>query len=109
MPWILFLDDVRMPNLTYPNQDTLDWIICRSFADAVSKTKSLGCPNKILFDHDLGENETGFDFAKWLINEILNGMQIPNDFSFEIHSMNPIGSENIKQLMNGFLQHIKEM
>lgn len=47
-------------------------------------------------DHDLGEEKTGYDIAKFIVeNQIkLN--------SFKLHSMNVVGRENIKQLLTHY-------
>lgn len=44
------------------------------------------------FDHDLGEGKSGYDFAKWLLENGYCGQ-------FAIHSMNPVGAMNIRQLL----------
>lgn len=92
----MFLDDER-----YPIDN--DFVIVRSFDEAVSYVELHGCPSYISFDHDLGNGLTGYDFAKWLIDQHLDSNFIPKDFDFYVHSMNPIGAENIRQLMSSFL------
>ena len=47
------------------------------------------------FDHDLGERKTGYDIAKWLIDNGYIG-------KFRIHSMNPVGANNIRQLLKHY-------
>lgn len=47
------------------------------------------------FDHDLGERKTGYDIAKWLIDNRYIG-------KFRIHSMNPVGANNIRQLLKHY-------
>ena len=47
------------------------------------------------FDHDLGERKTGYDIAKWLIEQSYIG-------KFRIHSMNPVGANNIRQLLKHY-------
>ena len=44
----LYLDDLRIP----PN--TKEWIIVRSYNEAIKWMKNNGCPDFISFDHDLG-------------------------------------------------------
>ena len=69
-----------------------------------------GNPSYISFDHDLGENErTGYDLAKMLIEDALNfpdwpEYQLPSDFSFYVHSQNPVGKANIEGLLNNYLK-----
>jgi hypothetical protein len=60
-----------------------------------------GLPDEISFDHDLGENtKTGYDCAKWICEYCwTNGLPIPN---WNVHSANPVGRDNIIQLMENF-------
>lgn len=96
----LFIDDIRNPA-------THDFAIVRSAADAYEFMESFGCPDHISFDHDLGESDapTGFDIAKWMVNRDLdtNGQFIPRDFTFYVHSANPVGAANIQGLLNNYL------
>lgn len=45
------------------------------------------------FDHDLGEKLTGYDIAKYIVEH-----NIPIE-GFRVHSMNPVGGWNIRQLL----------
>lgn len=118
MDWKLFLDDKRFP------KDN-GWIIARSFHDAVWCVKNYGIPKFISFDHDLGLEhfddvlmkefvgepieKNGYDFAKWLVNHILDyKLDLPEDFSYYVHSMNPIGANNINKYMLQFIINYKE-
>ena len=98
--WCLFLDDERTP------KTRTDWVIARSVADAISLIKKNGCPFLISFDHDLGHQvPTGHDFAKWLVDQDQDQkISFPQDFSFEVHSANPAGRDNILSLMNSYLK-----
>lgn len=98
----LFLDDER-----FPARGT-HWSICRSFDAAVQEVQTHGVPAEISFDHDLGEGKSGHDFAKWLCDYIyINNIELPENFRFFVHSMNPIGAENIQKYMDGFLKHYR--
>jgi len=98
----MFIDDER-----FPVKD--DFIIVRSVAEAILEIeKHDQPPNYISFDHDLGDNvKTGFDLAKWLVEKDLDyeGSFLPNDFSFYVHSANPVGKENIEGLLNNYLEY----
>lgn len=48
------------------------------------------------FDHDLGEDKTGYDIAKYIVEQ-----NIPI-IAYKIHSMNPIGRANINQLLSHY-------
>lgn len=98
----MYLDDLRTPSNDRP------WTIVRSFDDAVEYVNKNGVPNFISFDHDLGDNvPTGFDFAKWLVKNHLDGnFNIPKNFEFNVHSANPPGKANIEGLMTPFIDFI---
>lgn len=93
----VFIDDERYPI-------TNDIVVIRTF-DAFKKfVKENGCPVFISFDHDLGHDQpSGFDIAKWLIEEDLDNDIIPIGFEFDVHSQNPVGGENIRSLLNNYL------
>lgn len=99
--WKLFLDDIRTP--------PVDMVLARSYAQAISLCYNFGCPTFISFDHDLRTEETGYTFAKWLIEKDLDypGF-IPDNFSYHIHSANPIGRVNIEILLTRHLHVRKE-
>ena len=99
----LYLDDIRTP------KDS-SFIIVRSFEEAVHFVTVHGIPSFISFDHDLGMKngellETGYDFAKWLVEKDLNGeFLFPEDFSFTVHSANPVGAKNIESYLNNYIK-----
>ena len=107
----LFLDDERYP----PDASTDNWVICRSFDEAVEMFESC-IPNRISFDHDLGAytetrngypvwpKKTGYDFAKWLVGYDLDWDVLKKDFKFSVHSMNPIGANNITEYLYSYLE-----
>ena len=100
----LYLDDVRdLPDESF--------LLARSYEQAVLFVKENGIPPFISFDHDLGvdENEkllpTGFDFAKWLVEmDMDNIYKFPENFSFNVHSANPVGKANIEGYLNNYLK-----
>ncbi|HEY6438015.1 MAG TPA: cyclic-phosphate processing receiver domain-containing protein, partial [Ignavibacteriaceae bacterium] len=90
-----------------------DWKIVRSYDEATAWVTEHGFPDVISFDHDLGlmhyahdysDGKTGFDFAKWLVEYDMDTHTMPKDFHFTVHSKNPIGSENIRKLLNNYIQ-----
>jgi hypothetical protein len=102
--WKLFLDDLR-------NAPDDSFIVARSVEEAQRLIEENGMPECISFDHDLGmdveENilPDGYDFAKWIVNQVIEEkLHVPSHFSYTIHSMNPVGAENIRQLMNNFFK-----
>ncbi len=99
----IYLDDIRTPSNN-------DFIILRSYKEAVEYIKNNGIPHYVSFDHDLGCDEkenilpSGFDFAKYLVDmDIKKKYCFPNNFQFNVHSANPIGKENIQSLLNNYL------
>jgi hypothetical protein len=95
----LYLDDKRNP------QTEKDWVIARSFNEAKEIVNTHGVPNYISFDHDLDEDGTGYDFAKWLVEQDLDGkINLDNNFRYNIHSANPIGAKNIDTLLRTYLK-----
>jgi hypothetical protein len=90
-----------------------DWVIVRNYHDFCETIKENGLPSVVSFDHDLAEihydpktwtegfeytEETGDDCARWLIEYCKdNDEDLPVCF---VHSMNPVGTENIKRTLN---------
>jgi len=97
----LFIDDIRDP---YDD----DFVVVRSYDDAIHYMRQQGCPLFISFDHDLGDADerTGYDIAKWIVERDLNdrGKFIPDEFDFHVHSANPVGVGNIIGLLTGYLK-----
>lgn len=86
-----------------------DWVVVRSLAEAEEHINKFGFPAIVTFDHDLGDNvPTGFDICKLMINNDIDGVwQIPADFEFHVHSMNPIGKTNIETMFRNYLNFRK--
>lgn len=98
MTYKLFIDDERFPA-------TDDWVIVRSSQEAIAMIIEYGMPYFISFDHDLGGEDTAIRVIRWIIESFLDGnLEIHPDFDFYVHSQNPIGAENIRKLMSGFLK-----
>lgn len=47
------------------------------------------------FDHDLGEKKTGYDVAKYIVENKLH-------IRYCVHSMNTVGCANIEQLLDHY-------
>ena len=131
----IYLDDLRTPV-------EKDWLVVRNFHECVNLVKKLGLENisMISLDHDLGdtatkeyfnntiknytidynniEEKTGYDVAKWLVDEFYNknpdriemarsekkqtSIKFPH---VVVHSHNPVGSGNITGYLNNFLMN----
>ena len=97
----MFLDDERFAEDYY---DDGEFYTTRSVEDAIEVIEEISCPSFISFDHDLGLGKTGMDFAKWLIEMDLDSPGfIPDNFTFNVHSANPVGRINIMSIMDNYL------
>ena len=117
MTWALFLDDYRFPEDTKTRRS--DWMIARSYDDAVNLVTEYGPPVFISFDHDLADEhyksfeagaaaeKTGYQFAKWFCSYITeNDLVLSDNFGYYVHSMNPVGAKNIDDYMKWFLKNV---
>jgi hypothetical protein len=97
MNWNLFIDDIRLCDK--------GCILAKTVEDAIDLINKNGFPNYISFDHDLGDNKkTGKDFVNIICENVLDKKwTIPEDFTFQVHSDNPVGSENIRNFLNQLL------
>jgi len=103
----LYLDDIRVPvHVGSGFKDTPGWLMARTYDEAVNLVQLHGCPIYISFDHDLGDEnaKTGYDFAKWLVDQDLDNNIIPTEFEFNVHSANPVGAANITNLLDAYLK-----
>lgn len=135
----IYLDDVRTPTQV---QGGPEWIVVRNYDEFVEKVTELGLDtiHTVSLDHDLGDTamqeyysnvspnfkldydniqeKTGYDCAKWLIEEFYKNnkkrekmsrfekKQIPIKFPHVYtHSANPIGSANIMGYVNNFFMN----
>jgi hypothetical protein len=118
----IYLDDIRTPV-------DKDWVVVRSYEEFVDKVNEVGLENieSISLDHDLGisamrewhtnvynnytldynniEEKTGYDAAKWLVEQWMDGKPICNVFT---HSANAIGAGNITGYINNY-RHINKL
>jgi hypothetical protein len=129
----LYLDDFRFPmdsfNYTHDTDfSKLKWTIVRSydeFVEYITKMHEVGhFPALVSFDHDLADEhyhtdmykgsekynehyaefkeKTGYECAKWLVDFCIeNKLNFP---LYKVHSMNPIGKENI----NKYIENAKK-
>lgn len=124
MGYKLFLDDVRQVTdcLSYmhtrigkrnPIYAEDGWLIARNYEEFVNILEEYGLPEFVSFDHDLAAihyepstwtesfeyfEETGLDCARFLKKYCKdNSVALPE---WAVHSMNPVGTENIKNCLN---------
>lgn len=125
MYYNLFLDDERRPkDVNWVDLPPVQWIIARSYADFVRLISSQGLPENISFDHDLADahykdvisgkgvinydtytEKTGYHCAQWLVEYCMDKkLPLPTCY---IHTMNPIGKENIQSLLDSYRKSCK--
>lgn len=112
MQHYIYLDDIRENDNWYNTHLQSDkWIphICRSYEQTLVLIQAILFSGEsasfiLDLDHDLGEVEngynvhaqTGYDVCKWIVEN-----QIPL-VGFHIHSMNPVGAANMRQLLTHY-------
>lgn len=101
MSYKLFIDDLRFPV-------TDDWVIARQSGDAINIVQQNGFPQEISFDHDLGYDDTSIRFLHWIAEALMDGkLTIPENFTYSVHSQNPVGAKNIHTYMQCILKAFK--
>ena len=101
----LSVDDERKNPFTgmTPPQGVI-YITTRSYqatVDFLGYCRDMHWDVLIDLDHDLGEEKTGYDICKFIIE---------NDYpllGYMLHTMNPVGMQNMKQLLShyGYTQY----
>ena len=93
----LYLDDLR------PTPEGFERVY--SYEEFVAYLQQHGLPEFISFDHDLGEDFSGYDCAKYLVEYCLvHQHPLPK---YKVHSQNPVGKENIERLLANFKKNIE--
>ena len=121
----LFLDDERLPhNVTWVNlPESQHYTVVRNYNEFVDLIETRGIPRFVSYDHDLADShyghglrgdqipydsykeKTGYDCAKWLVNEcMIKGVKHP---PYIVHSMNPVGKQNIISYVESYNKSIK--
>ncbi len=104
MKTLLWVDDYRNP---FEN----DWlnfspigrnckvIWVKSYKEAIKFLKK-SWPDAICLDHDLGDEKTGYDIAKYIVDKcIFKNFPLPY---YNSQSSNPVGRENIISLFENY-------
>lgn len=108
---LLWLDDMRDPHTNdwlvfspIPKMDIIEVIWVKSFNDFCLWIHYNGLPDGICFDNSLGEEKTGYDCAKWLVNYCLdNNKELP---LWNCQSSEPHSRELIDTLLNNFKKRL---
>ena len=110
---LIWLDDERNPDEPQWQAWQVRWspighigvdvVWLKSFKEFKLYLLSNPWPDAICFDHDLGLEESGYDCAKYLVNLCIEkDIDIP---AFAIHSMNPVGKNNIEAVLINYHEH----
>jgi len=127
----IFLDDIRQPkDVTWVELPLVEWIVVKNYNDFTRVISSFGVPTRVTFDHDLADEHyqeyvwnnhpnninkgkfrydqmkerTGYDCAKWLVYYCIErGVSFPE---YYVHTLNPIGKENIISYIENFKKSI---
>lgn len=93
----LYVDDLRSP-CGIDDEDCI-LMIARTYDEAISafeKFKDRGVEFVVDLDHDLGEEKSGYDICKYIVEN-----QIPLK-GYRLHTMNPVGRYNMDQLLSHY-------
>lgn len=94
----IWIDDERNIDFTRVPKG-VEVVHVKSYKEAIKELQFFINSNSKLivdFDHDLGCKKTGYDIAKWIISSGYSNIQ------FKIHSMNPVGVKNIREILNHY-------
>ena len=95
----IWLDDFRAPMI--PQTETIAWV--KNYDEFVGQVKAFGKHISeciVHFDHDLGEDKSGYDCAKWLVDWCIeNDYAVPD---YDIQSSNPVGRQNIESVFESY-------
>lgn len=95
---LLWLDDFRKPDDYIKGDYIISWV--RNYQEFCSFLNENGLPDIVCFDHDLGEEKSGYDCAKFLVQFCQDrNLDIP---VFDIQSSNTVGKDNIRSLMESW-------
>lgn len=97
----IYVDDEREYNINFLKESNpaLVFCYCTNYNEAVTMIENYytaGYNIVLDLDHDLGEDKTGYDIAKYVVEN-----EIPL-MSFRCHSMNIVGKKNIEQLLTHY-------
>jgi len=96
--------------MVYDRAEAKDFIVIRNYSDFVKYIQENGLPEFISFDNDLGLDENGeiapdgYAVAKWLVYE--SGLDL-RELQFKVHSANPVAANQIRGLLNNYIQFLK--
>lgn len=118
------MDDIReVSDVNWIDLPPYDWTVVRSYKEFRDTIWNNGIPEFVAYDHDLADShygtmnhggaidyenlteKTGYDCAKFLCNECNKlGIKHPD---FVVHSMNPVGADNIRSYIKQYNKLIR--
>jgi len=91
--YLLWIDDLRgVPN-SYIGEYEI--IYARSYDEAIKELHRFRY-DIICLDHDLGEEKTGYDICKYIVENHIYCKE------FRIHTSNPVGRKNMTDLLRRY-------
>ena len=92
-PYLLWVDDLRgVPNHYINNYHI---VIARNYMQAITELNNHKF-DIICLDHDLGEEKTGYDVCKYIIEKHIHCSE------YRIHTSNPVGRKNMTELLQRY-------
>lgn len=94
----VFVDDERKFN-SDALQDNMILITCRTYSGAIEVlnwARDNGWEVWLDLDHDLGEEKTGYDICKFIVENHISIL------GYNLHTMNPVGKQNMNQLLSHY-------
>ena len=96
----IYLDDERNPRRD-------DWIVVRNYSEFEKILNSVDFVDEISFDHDLGEEKTGYDCLKLLVEKDIasDGKLLNANFKYNFHTANICGKINMETYIKCYLKN----
>ena len=94
----IYLDDERDPPVKSNSKLGIEVVVCRTYDSAIKTIDDAMSKGQYVFldlDHDLGPGKSGYDVCKYVV-----GNEISRIAGYKVHSMNPVGRDNMIQLMD---------
>lgn len=108
MTYWIFLDETRTPPAQPPYPHLArEAVTVRSYEEFQAVLDARGGPAFVSFGDGLGPEMSCLDCAQVLIEAAMDGaIQLPSDFSFEVHAEEPELAGNTKGLLTSFFKHM---
>lgn len=100
---VYWVDDARNPSWKFSEDEMLakDVVWIKDYDTFAWYLYNMGAPDEIYFDHDLGDEKSGLDCAKLLVQYCEDYKErLPKHYS--CHSSNPAGHDNIMSYLDSY-------